>query len=112
MARLEHNFDFPNGNLKALIEKLIYQTKYLKGEYLSDTRAQEIFNWYLDKLKILKKLVSRDVRLNYLQIQEEMDRLFKIDPYSDGFNIILSYQNATDCHYHRIKGTIKKDKKI
>ena len=73
------------------MEKEIYtsQTIYNKNQDIV-----RILDWHLDKITIIENLISRDPRFNWKIIQNEMDRLFKVDPELSGYNIQFDFKES------------------
>ncbi len=73
------------------MEKEIYisQTIYNKNQNFT-----QILDWHLKKISIIENLISRDPRFDWKIIQNEMDRLFNVDPELTGYNIQFDFKES------------------
>lgn len=111
MSRLNHRSNFMEHNLNQLINKTLEQCTHLQGEYMLDSKALEIFGWFEHKLLKVKNLVNKDIRFNYLAIQDEMDLKYKEDPEIGGYIIYLRFNDKQNEHLARLGGTINRKRK-
>lgn len=73
------------------MEKEIYNSKTI---FNRDQNILRTLDWFLNKKSIIKDLISKDPRFDWVVIQNEMDRLYKIDPYLTGFNIQFDFKES------------------
>lgn len=82
------------------MEKELYisQTIYNKNQNFI-----RISDWLLNKINIIKNLASIDPRFDWKIIQNEMDRLYKVDPDLSGYNIQFDFKEDTNPNRALIK---------
>jgi len=80
---------------------LLYQLKELEIQLLNSQTTHSkyesvfrTFDYHLEKLKLIFRLFKQSIRFNWLQIQLEMDRLYKNDSTLTGFIIYFDFKNS------------------
>lgn len=80
---------------------LLYQLKELEIQILNSqtthSRNESVFrtfDYLLQKLKFIYRLFNQPIRFNWLQIQLEMDRLYKNDPTLTGYIFFFDFINT------------------
>ena len=81
---------------------ILYHLKEMEKEiYISQTiytRNQNfvrILDYHLNKISIIENLISNNPRFDWMLIQNEMDRLFKIDPELTGYDIQFDFKESS-----------------
>ena len=69
---------------------------HIQSNYSCDTKSSELLNWIAEKLNSISKIARRDVRFDYLFIQSEIDKLYKIDNSLTGFIIRLDFNKEKE----------------
>ncbi|WP_282123600.1 hypothetical protein [Algibacter mikhailovii] len=91
MARFINTKDFHGLGLCYQIDQMIAYYLDLKVEFIYDTRATEIFNWSIRYLEQLRIAIGKDVRFDYLQMQNKIDRMYKLDRQLTGVLINMDF---------------------
>jgi len=80
---------------------IMYHLEEMKKEiyisqtiYNKDQNFTRILDWHLEKISIIENLTSSDPRFEWKEIQNEMDRLFKVDPELTGYNIQFDFKGT------------------
>ena len=73
------------------MEKEIYISQTI---YNKDQNFLRILDWHLNKIAIIENLISSDPRFEWKVIQNEMDRLFKVDPELTGYTIQFDFKES------------------
>ena len=73
------------------MEKEIYISQTI---YNKDQNFLRILDWHLKKISIIENLISSDPRFEWKEIQNEMDRLFKVDPELTGYDIQFDFKES------------------
>ena len=81
---------------------ILYHLKEMEKEiYISQTiytRNQNfvrILDYHLNKISIIENLISSNPRFDWILIQNEMDRLFKVDPELTGYDIQFDFKESS-----------------
>jgi len=82
------------------MEKEIYISQTI---YNKDQNFLRILDWYLKKISIIENLISSDPRFEWKEIQNEMDRLFKVDPELTGYDIQFDFKESEPSNRALIK---------
>ena len=80
---------------------IMFHLKEMKKEiyisqtiYNKDQNFTRILDWHLKKISIIENLISSDPRFEWKEIQNEMDRLFKVDPELTGYDIQFDFKES------------------
>ena len=80
---------------------IIFHLKEMKKEiyisqtiYNKDQNFVRILDYHLNKISIIENLISNNPRFDWMLIQNEMDRLFKVDPELTGYDIQFDFKES------------------
>jgi len=88
------------------MEKEIYISKTI---YTKNQNFLGTLDWFLNKRFIIKDLISKDPRFDWMVIQNEMDRLYKVDPYLTGYSIQFDFKESIQTNRALIKVNLTKN---
>jgi len=71
--------------------------------YNKDQNFTRILDWHLKKISIIENLITSDPRFEWKEIQNEMDRLFKVDPELTGYDIQFDFKESDPTNRALIK---------
>lgn len=91
MRQLYKTEEFPICEIQKLVNDVNKHINHLQNSYSYDTKSSELLNWISEKLNSISKIARRDVRFDYLFIQSEIDKHYKIDNSLTGFFITLDF---------------------
>ncbi|MDO7138907.1 hypothetical protein [Algibacter lectus] len=112
MARLIKNEDFHEAHLMEQITAIENHTNLMKNQYCFDSRANEYFDWILDKMNKVKILTFQDPRFDWQILQYDIDNLFKRANGSlKGFNILIDLDSNSPYEMGYLKYNISELKK-
>ncbi len=102
--------DVPNDIMFHLkeMEKEIYISQTI---YNKDQNFLRILDWHLKKISIIENLITSDPRFEWKEIQDEMDRLFKVDPELTGYDIQFDFKESDPTNRALIKVDLFNKKK-
>jgi len=94
--------DAPNDIMFHLkeMEKEIYISQTI---YNKDQNFLRILDWHLKKISIIENLITSDPRFEWKEIQNEMVRLFKVDPELTGYDIQFDFKESDPTNRALIK---------
>lgn len=94
--------DAPNDIMFHLkeMEKEIYISQTI---YNKDQNFLRILDWHLKKISIIENLITSDPRFEWKEIQNEMDRLFKVDSELTGYDIQFDFKESDPTNRALIK---------
>ncbi|TYC14797.1 hypothetical protein ES677_05300 [Bizionia gelidisalsuginis] len=110
MRRLFYKTEFSDKDLHFHLEEIKDQINYLKNNFQYDSASMEFFNWIMSKLNRLSVVVNEDVRFDYLTIQGEIDRLYKIDNSITGVQILFDFIKTNNPKRAILTVTVPKSK--
>ena len=108
MITLLNTPELVTDNVLYRINKLLDHIQFLKSKYPEDREAHKHFNWIIKELNIIRNFVLYNPRFGWSTVQREMDRIFKEDPSSTGYNIYLDFRLTDNPKRPKIKGLITK----
>ena len=74
------------------MKKEIYISQTIYNKYQNFVR---ILDYHLNKISIIENLISNNPRFDWMLIQNEMDRLFKVDPELTGYDIQFDFKESS-----------------
>lgn len=96
MRQLYKTEEFPVCEIQKLVNDVNSHINHLQSNYSYDAKSSELLNWIAEKLNSISKIARRDVRFDYLFIQSEIDKLYKIDNSLTGFIIRLDFNKEKE----------------
>ncbi|MCM4162987.1 hypothetical protein DHC50_05210 [Arenibacter sp. A80] len=108
MITLLNTPELVTDNVLYKINKLIEHIQFLKCKYPEDREAHKHFEWTINELNIIRNLVLYSPRFGWTTVQREMDRIYKVDPTTTGYKLILDFKSTDNPRRPKIKGLISK----
>ncbi|WP_055436948.1 hypothetical protein [Lacinutrix algicola] len=96
MRTFIRKIEFPVCEIESNVREIKKQVDCLRAKFNYDNTSLDFFNWLDDKVDLISKVSKTEVRFNYLVIQNEMDRLYKLDPTITGYNITFDFVKTND----------------
>jgi hypothetical protein len=72
------------------LREISNQIAFMRTKHPMDIEANQFFEWCLKKHEIIFGLVQYNPRFGWAEIQNEMDRLFRLDRKLTGFQLNLN----------------------
>ncbi len=76
------------------LNELENQLLNAQTEFSRNESVYRYYNYHLEKTNLLKRLSLKTPRFAWLQIQEEIDRLYSVDSTLTGCQIIFDFKEA------------------
>jgi hypothetical protein len=97
------NNKFINNGL-VIIERLLTETERLRVDRIKDTNLLRFLDFYISELEKIKITIIKNPRFHWVQIQEEIDRLFTNDNNLTGMVVYIDWKDGGNRGFckHRI----------
>ena len=93
------NNKFINNGL-TITEDLLTNIQRLKVDRITDVLLTGYLDYFTSQIEKFKTTIHKNPRFNWVEIQEEIDRLYKVDNNLTGIHLTIKWDEGNNLAYY------------